>query len=422
MDKRLPGLAAQKVLMRKAFLVPDYNNFLMNKTDPIKVGLIGAGQRLRSVVDTLLSVANGRIRVDAMYDPDPISQAATISAFGPHVVNCDTEEQLAQFPSLDWVFIGSPNGHHSRQSVLALRSGRNVFCEKPLAINLRDCLAVRQAVRDTGRTFAFGLVLRYSPHYQKIRDIVHSGSLGKIISFEFNETLSFNHGGYIFGNWRRNQALAGTHLLEKCCHDLDLANWITASRPSRVASFGGRDFFLPTQQHHIARIGPDSNGREAYQTWPDPHRVNPFSGGADIVDNQIAIIEYENGVRATFHTNCNAGIPERRFYICGTEGSLRADAYTGIIEWKRIGHDTVMEKIDSKTTHSHAGGDAAMARGLSDTLLQGEPPLASVEDGILACATAFGIDQAMACGKVVTFPSLLDPESPSTKNRDSAGT
>ena len=383
----------------------------MSATNPIKIGLMGAGQRLRNVVAPLLSVAEGSIRVEAMYDPDPISQAATLSAFGSHVVNCNTEDQLAHLDSLDWVFIGSPNAHHSRQSVLALLSGRNVFCEKPLAVNLEDCLAVRQAVHKTGRTFAFGLVLRYSPHYQKIRDIVHSGLLGKIISFEFNETLSFNHGGYIFGNWGRHRALAGTHLLEKCCHDLDLANWITASRPNRAASFGGRDFFLPTQQHHIARIGPDSNGLEAYQAWPDPHRVNPFSEGADIVDNQIAIIEYENGVRATFHTNCNAGIPERRFYICGTEGSLRADAYTGIIEWKRIGHDTAMERIDSGPPLSNAGGAAAMARRLADTLLQGEPPLASVEDGILACATAFGIDQAMDSGEVVTLASLLDPET-----------
>ncbi len=50
---------------------------------------------------------------------------------------------------------------------------------------------------------------------------------------EFNETLDFNHGGYIMGDWRRLQRYSGTHLLEKCCHDIDLVNWITGSLAGR---------------------------------------------------------------------------------------------------------------------------------------------------------------------------------------------
>lgn len=367
---------------------------------------MGSGGRIRGVVTKLLEAAEEQIEVVAMYDPDSGSQESTRALYGAEVINCASEEELAHHPAVDWIFIGSPNVDHARQAILALRAGKDVFCEKPLAIDLEDCQLVRKAVEETGRTFAFGLVLRYSPHYQKIREVVQSGVLGELISFEFNETLSFNHGGYIFGNWRRHRKLAGTHLLEKCCHDLDLANWITGSRPRRAASFGGKDFFLPANKKHIDRIGPDAEGRPAYQTWPDPHRVNPFSEGADIVDNQVSILEYENGVRATFHTNCNAGIPERRFYLCGTEGSLRGDAYSGHIEWKRIGHDTEMESVQTTDGHSHAGGDAVMAQGLANTILRQEPPLASVEDGILACITAAGIDQAMDLREITNYDSL----------------
>lgn len=374
---------------------------------------MGAGKRLQTVVGKLLAAGEGRIEVVAMYDPDPGSREDTLTQFGPDVLPCASEEELAQHASVDWVFVGSPNADHARHAVLALRAGKDVFCEKPLAVDLEDCQRVQQAVRESGRTFAFGLVLRYSPHYQKIREVVQSGVLGDLISFEFNETLGFNHGGYIFGNWRRHRHLAGTHLLEKCCHDLDLANWITGSRPRRAASFGGKDFFLPANEKHIARIGADSEGRPAYQTWPDPHRVNPFSEGSDIVDNQVAILEYENGVRATFHTNCNAGIPERRFSLCGTEGGLRGDAYTGHVEWKRIGHDTKMESVHTTEGHSHAGGDEVMAQGLANTLLRGETPLASVEDGVLACITAAGIDGSMDHGTITDYEDLyrkyLDP-------------
>ncbi len=376
----------------------------------VKIGLIGCGARLRGVVQPLISAADNRIRVTAVYDPDPLSLAAAAADFGPGLETCASETELMKHPALDWIFVGSHNAYHASQSINALRAGKNVFCEKPLATSPEDCLAVEDAVRETGRVFAFGLVLRYSPHYQRIRELVRSGVLGEPISLEFNETLSFNHGGYIFGNWRRHRAEAGTHLLEKCCHDLDLANWIVNSRPRFAASFGGRDFFVPGNEKHTARIGPDAAGRPAYQTWPDPRRVNPFSKGADIADNQVAILEYENGVKATFHTNCNAGIPERRFYLCGTEGALRADACAGKIEWQRIGHEPRLQTIDTKSSDSHAGGDAVMSRSLIQTLLHGEPPLATVEDGVLASLTAFLIDEAMDARSVAAWADCFPPQ------------
>lgn len=366
----------------------------------VDIGLIGAGARLRSVVKGLIA-ADARVRVAALHDPDPISIEAARAEFGRDIPAFDSVQALVTSPSIEWVFIGSFNHLHSAQAIAALNAGKNVFCEKPLATRLEDCLAVQQAVRTNGRTFAFGLVLRYSALYQKVRELIAAGTIGELISFEFNETLGFNHGGYIFGNWRRQTELAGTHLLEKCCHDIDLANWITGSLPVRVASFGGRDFFVPENERHMARLGTDSNGKTAYQVWPDPHAVNPFSAGADIVDNQVAILQYANGVRGTFHTNCNAAIPERRFYLCGSEGAIRANAVTGVVEWQRIGHGTKMETIDMGNAGGHSGGDETMATELAKTLLEGNAPQASVDDGLRSCLVAFGIDQAMEERRVV---------------------
>lgn len=353
------------------------------------------------MIRRLLDAGGERTRVAAVYDPDAVSRSAAESAFGSDTVFCGSEEELVSHPEVSWVFIGSPNAHHARQAILALRSGRDVFCEKPLATSLEDCLAVRRAVRETGRKFALGLVLRYSPHYQKVRELVQSGAIGEIISFEFNETLSFNHGGYIFGNWRRYRAEAGTHLLEKCCHDLDLVNWIVGSRPRFTASFGGRNFFLPENERHMARIGPNADGRPAYQVWEDPHGVNPFTAEGDIFDNQVAIIEYENLVRATFHTNCHAGIPERRLYLCGTEGGLRADACTGAIALQKIGHNSRLEQIQIEVADGHGGGDPVMAGGMLRTMLEDEPPLANVDDGVRAGFSAFLIDEAADQRRVV---------------------
>jgi len=56
----------------------------------------------------------------------------------------------------------------------------------------------------------------------------------------------------------------GTALLEKCCHDIDVANWMLGSIPRRVASFGGTNFFNPDHQHYVQKIGKSPDGLDAF--------------------------------------------------------------------------------------------------------------------------------------------------------------
>ena len=63
----------------------------------------------------------------------------------------NSAEALVQAPNVDWVLIGSWNCAHAAQAIAALRAGKHVFCEKPLATSVADCLAVQQAWRASGR-------------------------------------------------------------------------------------------------------------------------------------------------------------------------------------------------------------------------------------------------------------------------------
>ncbi|MFH0879184.1 MAG: Gfo/Idh/MocA family oxidoreductase, partial [Lentisphaerota bacterium] len=278
---------------------------------------------------------------------------------------------------------------------------KHVFCQKPLAITPVDCVKMRQAWKKSGRLFNIGFSLRYTPHYRAIHKLIADGTIGQIVSMEFNEVLGFNHGGYIMGDWRRLTKYAGTHLLEKCCHDIDLTNWMVGARAKRVASFGGLNFFVPKNQKHVRRLGTDSNGRKAYHTWGGLVGKNPFTADKDIIDNQVAIIEYENGVQATFHTNCNSGITERRMYINGTEGTIRADIVAESIEVARIGFNEKPRKVKASTKGSHGGGDDVLARELCGSMLTGHVPAVGLDEGLAAAFTCFGIDEAMNKGVVV---------------------
>lgn len=366
----------------------------------VMIGLIGVGQRMRYIAK-ILCEASLDIQVGSVYDPNTESVQACLEEVSPEATVCASVEEMVARDDLDWIFIGSWNSQHAAHSIAALEAGKHVFCEKPLALNLDEAMRMFRAWKQSGRTFALGLVLRYAPLYQTARRMIEEGKIGRILSFEFNEILTFNHGGYIHGDWRRLTKNAGTHLLEKCCHDLDLALWLTDAEPTRVSSFGGCRFFVPENLDQQERIGPDKEGRPAFQTWPGPPGENPFTAEKDIVDHQVAIIEFDQGIRATFHTCCLAALPERRFYILGTEGSLRLDAQTGRLELRRIGWDEPVESHQLDEEEGHTGADKHMCRELAECLAGRRPPAAGFKEGIRSLLLADAIDTAMIEGRVV---------------------
>lgn len=375
----------------------------------VGIGIIGCGGRLRGLAQALLQeIPAGRnLDLVGLCDPDARAIKQARKQLNSPATAFKDYRELVNDPAVDWVMIGSWNCHHREHAVAAFRAGKHVYCEKPLATTLEDCLAMQRAQAKAGTMFNIGFTLRYSPHYRRIRNLLQDGAVGDILSMEFNETLHFNHGGYIHGDWRRKTQWAGSHLLEKCCHDIDLANWMVGSIARRVASFGGCDFFVPSNKMYQKRLGPDPrSGRPAFQTWISPVGVNPFTKDKDVIDNQVAIIEYANGVRATFHTNCCAAIPERRMYICGTEGAIRADVIRGTIEHQAIGWDSKLRNVSTGARGGHGGGDMILLKELADSMLKGKPPFSTLEDGLKSAVTSFGIDRAMDSGKVVDMAPL----------------
>ncbi|QHI69412.1 Gfo/Idh/MocA family protein [Tichowtungia aerotolerans] len=368
----------------------------------IKIGLIGCGFRIKEVVRCMAQHPGfEKVEIVQVFDPNPEYGSIIRDEWAPNLQFVDRYEAILENPEIEWVMIGSWNCFHAQQAVAAFRAGKHVFCEKPLATTFEDCVAMRNAWKESGRQFVIGFTLRYSPHYRKIKELVSSGVIGDLVSFEFNETISFDHGGYIMGGWRGDRAKAGTHLLEKCSHDIDIVNWIVGAPVARVASFGGLDFFVSENEKKMERIGNSPDGKPAYMAHVGGRMKNPFTADKSIIDNQVVILEYKNGVRATFHANCNAAILERRMYLCGTEGALRADVICGEIEVQRIGYDTDLEVFDTNTADSHGGGDDVLGKELLDCMIDGAEPGSNLEDGFLAAITCFAIDDSMGNRAVV---------------------
>lgn len=366
----------------------------MSEKKVVKIAAIGAGSRPRGLLELLLK---HDIQVISVFDPDKavaVESAALWSPEGTAKV-CDSYQEAIDLPGVEWVFVASPNSVHCEQVVYAFQAGKHVFSEKPLATTIGDCKKIYDAHQKSGKLFATGFVLRYSAFYRKIKELLDSGKLGEIISIEANENIPPNHGGYIMTNWRRHSSLSGPHILEKCCHDLDLINWFCQSLPSRVFAFAGRRFFIP-ENRKMEEKYPN-----AFKGWWDPHAAEtPFTDDTDMDDYLSGVAEFRNKVTVSFNcTMCNA-IPERRMRFNCAEGTLCADLYSKQLVYRTINEECSV-LLDFKYIDGHGGGDAHIMEELAESMHNETVPKCSGSEGLESAVYALALDQAAKTGSVV---------------------
>ena len=108
----------------------------------VGIGVIGCGARIQGILDGL-SDEDSLIKLAAICDPSQESIDECLKKYNQHAKIYEDYRELVKDPAIDWVFIGSWNCFHREQAVAALEAGKHVFCEKPPATNLEDCLAIR---------------------------------------------------------------------------------------------------------------------------------------------------------------------------------------------------------------------------------------------------------------------------------------
>ena len=362
----------------------------------IQVAVLACGNRSKSVVYNLLKDSNYNVNIAAVYDPDPQVVEDTLAHWKmTDAKRCSSYQEAINTPGVEWVMVFSPNVYHKEQVVAAFEAGKHVFSEKPLATTIEDCVAINEAHRKSGKLFATGFVLRYAPIYRKAKEILESGVLGDLIAVEANENITPEHGSYIMRNWRRKTAIAGPHILEKCCHDLDLIEWLTNSLPAKVMAFGGRDFFLPKNDELFQYITPKIQG-----CWLDPHATpSPFTSDGDLMDNLISIAEFRNKVRVSFSCSMSNILPERRMYFSCSKGTMKLDLYAAMLSYATL-NDGVTYSFDFRTD-GHGGGDSHIMKELYETMTTGVLPKCSGSEGLRSAVYAIVLDQAAVSGKIV---------------------
>lgn len=356
----------------------------------MKIAISGMGKRSNAVLHNF-KAAMPEIEFVGYFDPQP-SYLEQLDAAIPAYDN--VPDMLSQTKP-DLFFIGSPNEFHLSDMKAGFRAGIKMFVEKPVVTTLEDTFELLALLKEYGADQAIiGLVLRYSRHMVDLRKAISYGMLGPIASIEASEHITPDHGAFFMRDWRRKTARSGGFMLEKCCHDLDLYNMITGSRPKYVASFGAKRSFIP--QNRPA----DESDMALYHSWSSvwDSTDDPFASDSDIIDCQTALLEYESGASMAFHTNLNVPDEQRRFCVIGSKAMAEGDfcrGYLTLTEAKSkstIAHHDYTELGEFK---GHYGADEMMAQDIIQHLKDPNFSLpVSIIDALEAGVAALAIDMA----------------------------
>ncbi len=144
----------------------------------------------------------------------------------------------------DWLFVSTQDSDHFVQTVAGLKKGYNILLEKPISKDIGECETIAAFAKKLNRQVAVCHVLRYTAFYSKVKEIIDSKILGKLISVEMVENVGYWHQAHSFvrGDWRKSED-SSPMIFAKCCHDLDLMAYFVESPCEKVASIGKLNHF-----------------------------------------------------------------------------------------------------------------------------------------------------------------------------------
>ncbi len=187
----------------------------------------------------------------------------------------------------DIVYIATPVFRHAEQTIAALRAGRHVLCEKPMAMTCAEAVAMQQASEEAGRILGIAYYRRKYPKVERARELLAAGAIGRPVFAEATAHDWFNPDAGGFRAWLVDAAKAGGGpLYDIACHRIDLLNYFFGA-PVGVAA-------------QLSTI------------------VQPFT----VEDNATVLIEYDSGVRGMIDVRWHSRVVRDEFRIRGTDGEL----------------------------------------------------------------------------------------------------
>ncbi len=400
---------------------------------PITITLVGAGLR-GMIYSKYASERKNGMQIVAVAEPDEFKRNRAREQFGIDEKCCykSWDELFAQPKQSDAVFICTRDKDHFVPAIKALEAGYHVMLEKPMSPDWQECIQMEQLAEKHGKVLTICHVLRYSPFFQTIKQLLDDGRIGKLMSIAHNENVGYWHQAhsYVRGYFNRTED-SSPMILAKSCHDMDLIQWFAGGACTSISSYGHLSYFRPENaplgapkyciegcpvQESCVYYAPDTymieNGGwkaeaatrdQSYEAKLKAMQEGPFGrcvfqSDNDVVDHQVVAMDFDNEVTAVFTMSAFTEKCNRTLKLMGTEGEIRATMETNEIEIRRFGsgQQEVIKLVDPEGHVGHGGGDQRLVQDFGRTVrnIEKYKSATSAKDSVQSHLMAFAAERS----------------------------
>ncbi len=378
----------------------------------VKLVLIGAGDRGTTYLDLGADTCPEMMEVVGVADPDPVRRNYIKNKFSiPDERTFEWGEDLLALPKFaDAAIIATQDQKHYDLAIKAISAGYELLLEKPASVTPEECLSIADYANEKGVRVVVCHVLRYTPFFRLLKDIIDSGRIGKVMNIIHIECVGNVHQShsYVRGNWR-NSETSSPMILAKSCHDLDVIQWLLGEKCTRLQSFGSLSYFVKenkpegapefcymgcpvaeTCPYNAIKIYKERNFPAFVSTATKKHEptdediINAitntdygrcvFDCPNNVVDHQVVNLEYESGATVSFTMSAfNKG--GRKLRIMGTKGEVNAEmsddhiTLFDFITRKEEKIPVLNAVLDETIKGGHGGGDQGIIKAFCELLL-----------------------------------------------------
>lgn len=264
--------------------------------EKVKVGIIGCGM-ITQTRHAPEYADNPNAEIIGLYDADPKRLKKFTALY-----NCkgySSPEELINDPEINAVSVCSPNFTHAEYSIKAMKAGKNVLCEKPIALEMKDSREMLKVAEETGKILMIGHNQRLLPTHRRAKEVLDSGGIGKILSIQSNfkhsgpEAWSVNRSNttWFFDKSRARFGALG----DLGAHKLDIIRYMTG--------------------HEVEEV--NASVMTLDKRYPDGKLI-------DVEDNAMVFFRMDNGIPGIMHVSwTNYGEEDNSTIIYGDKGVMK---------------------------------------------------------------------------------------------------
>ncbi len=344
------------------------------------------------------------------------------------------EDLLAQPKLADVMVIATQDAQHRDHAIGAMEKGYDLILEKPISTNPAEVKEIEKTALRLGRRIVVAHELRFTTFYRKIKELLDSGAVGRVLHLNAAEHVNCLHmaHAYVRGHWHRTDDSCPV-ILAKCSHDMDLILWLTGKHCLSVSSIGSLDYFtrenMPTgapercadgcpvedcPYHSLRFYMPRVPNWPTNNMHPSPTEENirriidttdygkcVFQMDNDVADHQQVQMLLEDHITASFSMDSFNSRGSRTIRIGGTAGELWGDLNDKKIYLQKHGKEVqVLDLTNEVGSGGHQGGDTSLVEAAIEYFAGNEniPSLTTIDRSAEGHYVAFAAEESRLRG------------------------